>query len=145
MIRKALRPLLAAALIAASTGAFATPFGHIEARVLDVVPHLSLSFGSLRHDGFNVTYELEGVRRVIHRHERPGRVIYVPQPVRVVHHHRHESRHQRWDDHDRGRRAWREHDDWGRPWDANKRRIERRHDERWDDRGGDDRGRGRGR
>lgn len=109
MIRKT---LAAAALLLASTGAFATGFGHVEARVLDVAPRLSLSFGSLIHDGFNVTYELGGSRYVTHRYDRPGRVIYVPQPVRVTHVHRYENRHRhwnRWDDHDRGRRAWQEH------------------------------------
>ncbi|HEY5763488.1 MAG TPA: hypothetical protein VIS73_09815 [Rhodocyclaceae bacterium] len=135
MIRQA---LLAASLLAASTGALATDFGHVERHVLRPVEHLTLSVGSLLHDGFNITYGIGG-----HRHENrshSSRVIVVPPPVRVIHRHRHESRHSHWNRHDHGRRAWRDHDrhDDRRGW-GNKRRG----DDRWDDRRGRDRNRSR--
>lgn len=130
MIRQS---LFAVALLAASAGASATGFGHVETHILRPVEHLSLSIGSVLHDGFNITYGIGGDRHVTRRHDYTNRVIVVPQPLRVIERHRHESRHSHWNRHDNGRRAWRDHD--------------RHHDRRgWDDnnRHGDDR-RGRDR
>lgn len=130
--------LFAAALFAATLSPSAHSGDYVEGRVVGVVPHLSLSFGSLLHDGFRVEYEFGGDRYYTHSHHHPGPVILVPPPIRVIpagprFGHRHaywRDDHRRgWDDHDRwdDRRHWKEHDRWDN----------RRH---WR---GDDRGRGR--
>jgi hypothetical protein len=121
MLRQA---LLAAALLAATLSAHAGSY--VEGRVISVEPRLSVSFGSLLHDGFRVEYEFGGERYNTHSHRHPGPVILVPPPVRVIHSgHRFGHRHDHWrDDH---RRGWKDHDRWDH----------RRH---WRD---DDRGRGR--
>jgi hypothetical protein len=135
MNRKA---LLAAALLTASFGAHAYHDLRVEARVVSVVPYLSLSFGSLYHDGFRVEFESGGQRYYTHSPYRPGPVIIVPPPHRVVHVHRFDHRHGFRDHHrhggwdDRGRRAWKEHDRW-----------DDRRDRRGDDRRGRDDGRHR--
>lgn len=124
MLRQA---LFAAALLAATLSPSAHSGDYIEGRVVGVVPHISLSFGSLRHDGFRVEYVFGGQRYFTHSHRHPGRVILVPQPLRVIPAGpRFGHRHSQWgDDH---RRGW---NNQGR-WDDHRR---------WR---GDDRGRGRG-
>lgn len=125
MLRKI---LLSAALIAASTGAFARGGDH-----WGIEPQVSVSVGSLWHDGFNINFATGGGHYYSPRHYSPAPVIVVPPPQRIVHVHRHEYRNKHWDD--RGRRAWKEHDRWDH------RRDDRRG---WDDHRGrnDDRGRG---
>lgn len=122
MLRKI---LLSAALIAASTGAFARGGDY-----WGVDPQISVSVGSLWHDGFNINFATGGHYYAPRPYYRSAPVIVVPPP-RIVHVHRHEYRNKHWDD--RGRRGWKDHD----------RRDDRRG---WDDhRGrGDDRGSGRG-
>ena len=121
MIRQA---LFAAALLTASTATLATGFGHVERHVLRPVEHLSLSIGSLLHDGFNVTYGIGGHHLSRSHRER---VIVVP-PTRVTHIHRHENRHRHWD---RGNhRGWRNDDRHSSRWDDKRRRGDDRHDDR---------------
>jgi hypothetical protein len=122
MLRKA---LLAAALLASTLSTSAYSGDYIEGRVIGVIPHISLSFGSL--PGFRVEYEVGGHRYFTHSQRHPGRVILVPPPYRVIpvgpafgHRHNH----------------WR--DDQRRGWNNQGRWDDRRH---WR---GDDRGRGRG-
>lgn len=120
MLRQA---LFAAALVAATLSPSAHSGDFVEGRVVAAVPHLSLSFGSLHHDGFRVEYEFAGDRYFTHSHRHPGPVILVPPPIRVIpagprfgHRHNHWRDHRRgWDDHDRwdDRRHWRD-DDRGR-------------------------------
>jgi len=111
--------LISAALIAATLSPAARGSDYVEAHVVSVVPHLALSFGSLRHDGFRVDYEIGGHRYATHSHRHPGRVILVPPPFRVVpvppsfrrghdhDDHRHDWKDRgRWDD----RRHWRNDD-----------------------------------
>lgn len=116
--------LFTAALFAATLSPGAHSGDYVEGRVVAVVPHLSLSFGSPLHDGFRVDFDLGGERYSTHSHRHPGRVILVPPPYRVIpagpqfgH------RHDHWRD---DRRHWKDHDRWD----------DRRH---WR---GDDRGRG---
>jgi len=113
--------LFSAALIAATLSPGAHASDYVEARVVTVVPHLALSFGSLRHDGFRVEYDYGGHRYFTHSHRHPGRVIMVPPPFRFEpappiyrprgwyghEDHRHGWKdHRRWDD----RRHWRNDD-----------------------------------
>jgi hypothetical protein len=138
--------LFSAALFAAALSPSAHSSDYVEGRVISVVPHLSLSFGSLLNDGFRVDYEFGGQRYSTHSHRHPGRVILVPPPYRIIpvgprfgHRHNHwrnDDRHD-WDDDDHGddRRHWRKHD--RRGWDDHDRGDDHRH---WR---GDDRGRGR--
>lgn len=97
--------LLTAALIVAAGNANAHGDDFIRANVISVVPQLSLSFGSLRQDGFRVEYESGGYRYSTFSDRYPGRVILVPQPLvvpvvpRVY-----------WRDDDR--RDWHKHDHW---------------------------------
>lgn len=118
--------LFAATLFAATLGstAHAGGDGYYRGPVIDLAPQVSLSIGSLRHDGFRLDVNSGGPRYLPHVLPRP--VVYLPPPVQVIEvvPHRH-YRGGHWRSHDR--RHWRDHD-------------------RWDDRGHwDDRGRGRGR
>lgn len=121
------RILFATALLAATLSSGAHSSDYIKGRVVSVAPHLSLAFGSLRHDGFRVEYEFGGHHYSTVSPRHPGRVILVPPPHRVRHappHWQNGARHWRHD-----HRRWNDHDDWD----------DRRH---WRD--NDDRGRGRG-
>lgn len=128
MLRKA---LFAAALFAATLSSSAHSGDYVEGRVISVVPHLSLQFGSLRHDGFRVEYELGGQRYNTHSHHRPERVILVPPPFRAGFLPPHfPPRVGHWrDDHRDDRRGWRGHDRW------DDHRHGHRHDGRGDGRG----------
>jgi hypothetical protein len=95
MLRKT---LIAAALLAASTGAVAHN-DYVYGRVVTVEPHFVLSFSSGRYqDGFRILYESDGRHYWTHSHHHPGHAIWVPRPVgHYAHHHKHHYRDD-WDD-----------------------------------------------
>lgn len=95
MLRKT---LIAAALLAASSGAMAGG-DYVHGRVVTVEPNFVISFGGGRHhDGFRILYEAGGRHYWTHSHYHPGHVIWVPRPVgHHIHHYKHQYRHG-WDD-----------------------------------------------
>lgn len=96
-------------------------------RVISVEPHVVISFGTGRHDGFRVLYETGGQHYWTHSPYYPGRVIMLPPRHRIQHIHHHHYRDGRgWDD----RRDWKDRRDWRddrRDW-RNDRRDHRRYD-----------------
>lgn len=115
--------LLAAALIATSQSALAHRGGHYEGRVVSVEPGLTMTFGSLLHDGFQVVYDLGGRRQVSTTYYAPPvrEVVYVVDSDRR-HGHRHRHDRVRWRD------EWRDEGHGHRHGWRSEKRWEDRHD-----------------
>jgi len=94
--------LIATALLGASGTALAHgDYGY--GRVIEVEPHIAISFGSPYPNGFRVLYESGGARYWTHTTYRPGPMIMLPPPVYRHMYHDRGYRHD-WDDH----KDWRE-------------------------------------
>ena len=111
--------LFAAALAVASSQASAHGDDYFRGDVIGVVPQVSLSFGSLRHDGFRGTITLPPPFAV---------VPVLPRPYIGGAHWRDDDRGS-WRDHDRRHWRHRDHERWDdrRHWKGDKHRHGRRH------------------
>ncbi|MHB1215428.1 MAG: hypothetical protein ACYCY9_10605 [Thiobacillus sp.] len=106
-----LRTLLIATALLAASGTALAHGDDGRGRVISVEPHFVISFGTRHPDGFRVLYESGGARYWTHTQSRPGRVIVLPPPYRVMHEQHYRNNGRGWDsrrgwDDDHGRRGW---------------------------------------